>query len=184
MDIAPFTHACEKTIAHLKEEFGLLQLWRASTGLVDHLQIYIPAWWSTTPMNSIANVSLMDSQTIKIEAYNKGDQKSIEKGIVDANIWLNPLNQGDYIMIKIPPLTTERRQELTKLVNKEGEDAKVAFRNARHDMRNEIEKQFKAKEISENERDALYKQIDETTKKYNEKVDEMAKIKSEEIMKI
>ena len=77
-------------------------------------------------------------------------------------------------MIKVPAFTTERRQELTKIVHKEAEESKVAIRNLRHDARNELEKQFKAKEISENEKDATEKNIDETTKKYNEKIEELA----------
>ena len=87
-------------------------------------------------------------------------------------------------MIKVPTLTTERRQELTKIVHKEAEEAKVALRNLRQDARNELEKHFKAKEISENEKTATEKQIDETTKKYNEKIDELAKAKAEEVMKV
>lgn len=126
----------------------------------------------------------MDAQTIKIEPYSKGDLKAIEKGIIESDLGFNPLNQGDYIMIKVPALTTERRQELTKIVHKEAEEAKVVVRNARHDARNELDKQFKAKEISENEKDATEKQIDELTKKYNEKIEELAKTKAEEVMKV
>lgn len=126
----------------------------------------------------------MDSQTIKIEPYSKNELKVIEKGIIDSDLGFNPLNQGDYIMIKIPALTTERRQELSKIVHKEGEEAKVALRNLRHESRNALDKQFKAKEISENEKDATEKNIDDLTKKYNEKIDELVKTKSEEVMKV
>ncbi len=135
-------------------------------------------------MNSIANCSIMDTQTIKIEPYSKSDLKAIEKWIIESDLGFNPLNQWDYIMIKVPALTTERRKELTKLVQKEAEEAKVVIRNARHDARNELDKQFKAKEISENEKDSTEKQIDDLTKKYNEQIEDLAKIKSEEIMKV
>ncbi len=174
----------EKIIQHLKESYAHLQLWRASTSLVEHMQIYVPSRWTTTGLNSLANVSIMDSQTIKIEPYSKNELKVIEKWILDSDLGFNPLNQWDYIMIKVPALTTERRQELTKIVHKEAEESKVAIRNLRHDARNELEKQFKAKEISENEKDATEKNIDETTKKYNEKIEELAKIKAEEVMKV
>lgn len=87
-------------------------------------------------------------------------------------------------MIKVPPLTTERRQELVKIVQKEAEEGKIAIRNIRHELRNDVDKQFKAKEISENEKDATEKEIDDITKKYNEKIEELAKSKAEEVMKV
>jgi len=126
----------------------------------------------------------MDAQTIKIEPYSKNELKIIEKGIIDSDLWFNPLNQGDYIMIKVPALTTERRQELTKIVHKEWEEAKVAIRNLRQESRNTLDKQFKAKEVSEDEKSATEKQIDEITKKSNDKIDELVKVKSEEVMKV
>ncbi len=184
MDTSLLIGWAEKVLQHLRENYAHLQLGRATTSLVEHMQIYVPSRWSTTGLNSLANVSLMDAQTIKIEPYSKNELKAIEKWIIESDLWFNPLNQGDYIMIKVPTLTTERRQELTKIVHKEAEEAKVALRNLRQDTRNELEKHFKAKEISENEKTATEKQIDETTKKYNEKIDELAKAKAEEVMKV
>jgi ribosome recycling factor len=184
MDIQSLSTGAEKVIQHLRETFAHLQLGRATTSLVEHMQIYVPSRWSTTGLNSLANVSIMDAQTIKIEPYSKNELKVIEKGIIESDLGFNPLNQGDYIMIKVPALTTERRQELTKIVHKEAEEAIVAIRNLRHDIRNEVEKLFKAKEISENEKTSTEKQIDETTKKYNEKIEELAKTKAEEVMKV
>jgi len=87
-------------------------------------------------------------------------------------------------MIKVPPLTEERRTELTKVVSREGEDAKIAIRNIRHDARKTLEVQHKAEEISENEKSGGENKIDEITKEYNEKIDTMAKSKSEEVMTI
>jgi ribosome recycling factor len=184
MDIQPLITGAEKVIQHLKETYAHLQLGRATTSLVEHMQIYVPSRGTTTGLNSLANVSIMDAQTIKIEPYSKSELKIIEKGIIESDLGFNPLNQGDYIMIKVPALTTERRQELTKIVHKEAEESKVAIRNLRHDARNDLDKQFKAKEISENEKDATEKNIDETTKKYNEKIEDLAKTKSEEVMKV
>ena len=184
MPLTHFRTRADQIIAHLREAFAHLQLGRASTGLVEHMQIYVPSRGTTTPLNGLASVSLLDAQTIKIEPYSKGELKAIEKSILESDMWFNPLNQGDYIMIKIPALTTERRKELTKVVDKEGEEAKIALRNIRHEIRNDIEKQFKAKEVSENEKDALEKQIDEVTKKYNDQIEELGKVKSEEIMTV
>lgn len=108
----------EKVLQHLQNEFSTLQIGRASTGLVENIDVFIPSYGMTQKLPQLGNVSLMDSQTIKIEAWDKSTYSSIEKAIYDANIGLTPQNQGEYIMIKIPPLTTERRKELTKLVAK------------------------------------------------------------------
>lgn len=184
MDTQSLTTGAEKVLQHLREAYAHLQLGRATTSLVEHMQIYVPSRWSTTGLNSLANVSIMDAQTIKIEPYSKNELKIIEKGIIDSDLGFNPLNQGDYIMIKVPALTTERRQELGKIVNKEAEEAKVAIRNLRHEVRNEAEKLFKAKEISEDDKKSTEKEVDEITKKYNEKIEELAKAKVEEVMKV
>lgn len=87
-------------------------------------------------------------------------------------------------MIKVPPLTEERRRELTKIVSSDGEDAKIAIRNHRHDARKTLDNAMKNEEISENEKNSSEKKIDELTKEYNDKIDHMVKAKSEEIMKI
>lgn len=108
----------------------------------------------TQKLPQLGNVSLMDSQTIKIEAWDKSTYSSIEKAIYDANIGLTPQNQGEYIMIKIPALTTDRRKELTKLVAKMGEEAKVRIRNVRHDMIDAVKKEFTEKLISEDQKKA------------------------------
>ena len=176
--------ACDKIIAHLEQAFMRLSLWRASTWLVEEMHVHVTSRWMDHKLNQIANISTMDAQTIKIEPRDKAVLKDIEKAIYDANLWFTPQNQGDYIMIKVPPLTTERRKELTKVVSADGEDAKIAIRNKRHDARKHLDHQFADEEISENEKNAGYNQIDEITKKYNEEVERMVKAKSEEVMAV
>lgn len=135
-------------------------------------------------MNQVANIVIMDSQTLKIEPWDKAVLSDIEKAIYDANIGLTPQNQWDYLMIKVPPLTTDRRKDLTKVVARDGEDAKVAIRNKRHDARKQCELQFKADDMSENTRKSIEKQVDEIAKEYNDKIDHMVKAKGEEVMKV
>lgn len=135
-------------------------------------------------LNQIANISTMDAQTIKIEPWDKAVLKDIEKAIYDANLGFTPQNQWDYIMIKVPPMTTERRTELSKVVSRDGEDAKIAIRNKRHDARKHLDHQFAAEEISENEKNGGYNTIDDITKKYNEEIDRMVKAKGEEVMAV
>lgn len=184
MDINQFKNACEKTLDHLEQSFMRLQLGRASSGLVEEMHVHIHSWGMDQKLNQVASINTIDSQTLKIEPWDKSILKDIEKAIYDANIGFTPLNQWDYILIKVPPLTQERRVEVTKIVSRDGEDAKVAIRNHRHDARKAVENQFKNDEISENEKWASEKQIDEIAKKYSDQIDAMAKAKSEEVMKL
>ena len=138
----------------------------------------------TQKLPQLGNVSLMDSQTIRIEAWDKSTYSSIEKAIYDSNIGLTPQNQGEYIMIKIPPLTTERRKDLTKLVAKMGEEGKVRLRNVRHDGMDQIKKEFTDKTISEDQKKAHEGELDDMTKEYASKIDTAVKAKSEDIMKV
>ena len=149
MATSEFRQACDKVITHLETAFMHLQVGRASTGLVQELHVHVESRGMDQKMNQVANITTMDAQTIKIEPWDKAVLKDIEKSIYDANTGLTPLNQGEYIMIKIPPMTEERRKDLSKVVARDGEDAKVAIRNKRHDARKQLELAHKADEISE-----------------------------------
>lgn len=177
-------NACEKVIAHLEKAYMHLQLGRASSGLVEEMHVHVESRWMHQKMNQVANITTIDPQTLKIEPWDKAVLKDIEKAIYDANIGLTPQNQWDYIMIKVPALTTERRQELSKVVARDGEDAKVALRNKRHEARKHLDLQLKAEEISKDHKTGEENKIDDLCKKYNEEVDRMVKAKSEEVMKI
>ena len=174
----------QKVVNHLIDEFKHLQIWRASTGLVENIDIFVPNYWISQKLNQLANISILDSQTIKIEPWDKSIVSAIEKWIREANLWFNPLNQWDYLLIKIPPLTEERRKQLTKLVDKIWEDAKIAIRNIRHEWRNKIKNLFDEDQISEDEKRNLEKQLDEITKKFTQKIDELCQTKKEEILSI
>lgn len=184
MDIAQHKSSMDKVLQHLQHEFSTLQIGRASTWLVENIDVFIPSYGMTQKLPQLGNVSLMDSQTIKIEAWDKSTYSSIEKAIYDANIGLTPQNQWEYIMIKIPPLTTERRKELTKLVAKMWEDAKVRLRNVRHEILDDVKKEFADKAISEDQKKAYEGQADDMTKEYASKVDNAVKAKSDDIMKV
>jgi len=132
----------------------------------------------------LGHVTLMDAQTIKIEPRDKTNLKHIEKSIYDADIWLAPQNEWSYVLIKIPPLTQDRRVEITKQVKALGEDIKARVRIARQDAMKESKRIFDAKEIGEDEHKRNEKEIDVVVKSMNDKVDEYIKNKSEEVMKI
>ena len=185
MDITTeFEQACTKIIEHLETSFKHLQLWRASTGLVEEIHVHVTSWGMDQKLNQVANIGITDPQTLKVEPWDKAILADVEKAIYDADIWLTPLNQWEYLMIKVPPMTTERRSEMTKVVSRDGEDAKIAVRNKRHDARKHAEVQFKADEISENTRHSIENKVDEHSKKINDQIDAMVKWKSEEVMKI
>jgi ribosome recycling factor len=135
-------------------------------------------------ISQIANVTTIDNQTLKIEPWDKGTMSSIEKGIYDSGTGLTPQGMGSHILIKIPPMTTERRRDMTKLVSKMGEEAKIAVRNIRHDVLKDIKASVDAKTMSETEQEILEKEVEKLIKDYNGKIDDEVKNKSDEIMKI
>lgn len=182
--VSEFQTACDKVIEHLETSFKHLQLGRASTWLVEEIHVHVASRGMDQKLNQVANIGIMDPQTLKIEPWDKAVVADIEKAIYDADLGLTPQNQWDYLLIKIPPLTTERRAELTKVVARDGEDAKIAIRNKRQDARKHAEVQFKDETISENTRHSIENQVDEISSKFNDKIDDMVKGKSEEVMKV
>lgn len=184
MDITDLKAQMKKAVSHLEWEFKTLQLWRASTWLVENIDVFIPSWWMNQKVNQVANIGIVDAQTLKIEPWDKSTLSSIEKAIFDSGLGLTPVNQWDYIIISVPALTKERRQELTKFVKKLGEDNKIALRNIRHDALNEVKKLHNDKEISEDEKANYESEINDLMKEYNTIVDDAVKSKSEEIMTV
>ena len=133
-----------------------------------------------TPLNQISNINTPDSQTISIQPWEKDKLQDIEKAIIDSNLGFNPMNNGESILINIPPLTQERRIELVKLAKSEAENAKVSVRNSRKDANNEIRKS----EFSEDIRSNYELDIQEITDKYVKKIDSIFSSKEAEILKV
>jgi ribosome recycling factor len=127
---------------------------------------------------------LMDAQTLKIEPWDKNETKHIEKAIYDSNSWLTPKNEWAYVIVKIPALTQERRLEISKQVKAMWEDIKARVRLIRQDAIKDSKKLFDDKQIWEDENKRNEKDIDALTKSMNEKVDELIKNKTDEIMKV
>lgn len=171
-----------KATNHLKEELAKLQAWRANPAIVEG--IYIMAYGSTQALRNVAAVSILDAQTINIQPWDKSTIKDIEKGITDANLWLNPSNNGESIMIKIPTLTEERRRDLVKIASRLTEECKVGIRNIRQEYKKNIDRAKTAKEISEDEAKVheaeLQKKIDIAIKE----AEDILKSKEGDIMKV
>jgi ribosome recycling factor len=170
----------QKSIDHLAHEFALLQAGRATSGLVDGIKV--DAGYGVMPMNQVANIVIMDISTIKVEPWDKSIIAAIEKSIYDANTGITPQGMGDHVLVKVPPLTQERRQQIVKQVHGYGEDAKVALRQSRQDARDDIRKLADAKEISEDMQHNYEEDVDALIKKMNLKVEELVKAKEKEVM--
>ena len=172
----------EKALHHLEGEFGKLQMGRATPALVE--DVMINQYGSMQPLKNSASLNILDPQTLSIAPWDKTLLHPIAKAITDAGIGLNPQVMADSILIKVPQLTEERRKEMTKVVKKFAEEGKVSIRNIRGDFHKQIKKQETEKLMSEDaardmEND-LQKMIDET----NKTIDEAAKRKEEEVMKV
>jgi ribosome recycling factor len=176
----PMTQQMDKSIQSLKGELAKVRTGRASTALLDTIQV--DYYGSNVPVNQIANVTTPDARTIQVAPWEAGTIGAIEKAIHGANIGLSPQNDGKVIRIPLPAMTEDRRKELVKLVKKMGEETKVAVRNHRRDANEEVKKQ--AKTISEDE---SKKAQDLIQKKTDEKVAEVDKVvagKEKEILTI
>jgi len=171
-----------KATNHLSSELAKLQAWRANPAIVEW--VFVVAYGSSQPLKNIAAVSIMDAQTILIQPWDKSTIKDIEKWITEANLGLNPSNNGESIMIKIPPLTEERRRDLVKIASRLTEEWKVSIRTVRQDFKKKIDTAKSNKEISEDEAKSyevdLQKKIDATIKE----AEDMLKVKEVDIMKV
>lgn len=170
-----------KSFKHLELEYSKLQLWRANPTMVE--SILVEQYWSFQPIQNLASVSNLDSQTLNIKPWDKTVIHSIAKAITDAWLWLNPQTMADSVMIKIPPLTEERRVEVSKIAKWLAEEAKVSIRNARQESLKAIKKAEEDKEISEDKRKELEWDLQKIVDDANKKVDDAYKQKDSDIMR-
>ena len=180
--ISSMVQNMESSIQSLQKELVKMRTGRASTSLVDSIRV--DYYGSGVPINQIPNVTTPDSRTVQISPWENQMISVIEKAILAANIGMTPQNDGKVIRIPIPPVTEERRKEMAKLIRKIGEEAKIAVRNHRREANDEIKRQEKEKNISE---DIAKKMMEEIQKKTDQKITEIDKVivnKENEIMKI
>jgi len=182
MDLASYQKKVDQSLHYLQTEFGWLQLGRATPWLIEN--IGVEASYGHMKLNQLGHVSVLDSQTLKVECRDKGEMKSVEKAIYDANIWLSPQNDGGYLIIRIPALTQERRIDLVKHVKTLGEETKGQIRRIRQDAMKDTKDLFVAKSIGEDLHKGNEEDIETMTKKANIKIDEMVDHKGEEVMKV
>jgi ribosome recycling factor len=172
----------DKALHHLESEFGKLQMWRANPALVE--DIMIEQYGSMQPIKNSASIGILDPQTLTISPWDKELVGVITKSIIAANIGLNPQSWADSIMIKVPQMTEDTRRDMVKVVKKFGEDAKVSIRNIRGDFHKQISKQKTEKEISEDEAKDLENDLQKLVDAANKKIEEAAKHKEADVMKV
>ena len=172
----------EKALAALERDFSKLRTGRASTSLVDGLKV--DYYGTPTPIGQLASVATPDSRTITIQPWDRGSFALVEKAILKSDLGLTPINDGKIIRIGIPPLTEERRKDLTKVSRKYGEEAKVAIRNIRRDANDSLKKLEKDKVHSEDEIKKAQDAVQKLTDSYVVKVDQKCQAKEKEIMEL
>ncbi|MFV0248465.1 MAG: ribosome recycling factor [Tenacibaculum sp.] len=170
--------AMEKAISHLVKEFRGIRAGKASPSMLANIQVNY--YGSSTPISQVANISTPDARTISIQPWEKNMLQEIEKAILLANLGFNPMNNGENIIINVPPLTEERRLSLAKQAKAEAEHAKVGVRNARKDGNNDIKKT----DISDDMKKNAETSIQNLTNAYVKQIDQKLAVKEKEIMTV
>ena len=172
----------QKSIETFKANLAKIRTGRASPGILEH--IMVDYYGNPTPISQVANLGLADARTINVTPWEKNMVAVVEKAIRDSDLGLNPATQGAVIRVPMPPLTEERRKELTKVVKSEGEETKIAIRNLRRDANEHLKRLVKDKEISEDEERRAQDEIQKLTDRYVADVDKLVLEKNKEIMTV
>jgi len=176
------TEHMEKSIEAMKREFSTLRTGKVTTAVVD--QVKVDYYGTLTPINQVGNVIAQDATTISITPWEKGLLGAIEKAIQEANIGVNPNNDGDFIKLFFPPMTVDQRHEIVKQAKAMSEKAKVAIRNIRKDANDKVKKLEKDKEISEDELKKGLDQVQKVTDSFVAKIEETLASKEADILKV
>ena len=171
-----------KSIDALRSELTKVRTGRASSALVDNLKVVY--YGSEMPLSQVATVAVSDARTLSITPWEKGMIAAVEKAIYASDLGLTPNTAGTVIRINLPPLTEERRRELSKHVHAEGENTKVAIRNVRRDAMQQVKELQKAKSISEDDERRAEEDIQKLTDKFVKEVDVVAKAKEDDLMAV
>ncbi|URI08682.1 ribosome recycling factor [Aquincola tertiaricarbonis] len=171
-----------KSVEAYKAEVQKIRTGRAHPGILD--QVQVEYYGSLVPISQVANVTLIDARTISVQPWEKGMGPKIEKAIRESDLGLNPASQGDLIRVPMPPLTEERRKDLTKVVRHASEDAKVAVRNLRRDANDQLKKLVKDKAISEDDERRAQDDVQKLTDRTIAEIDRLTQAKEAEILAV
>lgn len=169
----------ESAVSYLRQEFRGIRTGRASVGLVDHLKVEY--YGSPTDLRQLASLSTPDANLILIKPFDPGSLKDIERAIQKSELGINPNSDGKVIRLIVPPLSMERRQQLSGQIKKMSEAARVSIRNARRDGNKGVDTVENEKEITEDQAKKAREDVQDLTKSYEAKVDELLAAKTKEI---
>ena len=181
-EIKAYNDKMLKTIEVVKSNFAAVRAGRANAGVLD--RIMVEYYGTPTPLNQVAAIASPDPRTLTIQPWDMSLLKAIEKAIQMSDLGINPQNDGRLIRLGFPQLTEERRKDLTKQVKKDGEEGKVAVRNIRRDAMDDIKKQVKKSEITEDDQKNMEKELQDITDKRCKEIDELTAKKEKELMAV
>jgi ribosome recycling factor len=171
-----------EALDHLETEFRSLHTGRASTAILE--DVMVNYYGAKTPLKQLANISVADSGNLTIEPYDKSSLGEIEKAIKDSQMSLSVTNDGNFVRVALPPLSEERRRELTKVVRNKTEEVKVSIRQIREQIWDKIQAMVKAKELTEDDRFRGQTELNKKVEEANRKIEEKVKAKEGELLKI
>ncbi|MCH7516072.1 MAG: ribosome recycling factor [Bacteroidetes bacterium] len=172
----------DKSLEALRNDLAKIRSGKATTALLDGIKV--ENYGSLVPLKQVGNVSVLDAHTLSITPWEKPMTAVIEKAIMEANLGLNPVNDGTNLKIPVPAPTEERRRELVKLIKKYGEETKIAVRNIRRDANDQLKKEEKEKKMSEDQLADAEDEVQKITNEHTKLIDEILKHKEEEIMRV
>ncbi|MCK4341422.1 MAG: ribosome recycling factor [Phycisphaerae bacterium] len=174
----------EKAAEFLKLEFRSVRTGRATTGLIDTLKVEVESYGSTMSLKELANLAVAEGNIIVIKPFDPGTLKDIQRALEKSEIGINPQSDGKIIRLPVPPLSTERRNQLVAHIKQLAEQQKVAVRNARRDANKALEVEKKAKTLTEDDVETGQEEIQKSTDEYCKQIDKLVEEKSKEIMAV
>jgi ribosome recycling factor len=172
----------QKALDHLKSELATLRTGRANASLVEYINVEY--YGTPTPLIQIAQITIPEPRSIAIQPYDKSALKDIEKAILQSNIGITPVNDGNYVRLNIPSMTEERRKEIVKVVGQMSEKSRVSVRNIREEIWKEIQKMEKDGKISEDDKISSKEELQKMVDKFNDEIKKIADAKEQEVMTI
>ena len=180
--LADVDQKMDRSIEALKRELNALRTGRATPSLIEN--IIVDYYGVPTPLNQIASITAPDARAIMVQPWDKQAMKEIEKSLLKSDMGFNPSNDGNNITVPVPPLNTERRQDLVRLLKRKIEDGKVSIRNVRRDGQERLRRMEKEKDISQDQSRRAQDQLQKTTDGHTKTVDQVAAAKEAEIMQV
>ncbi|WP_159913747.1 ribosome recycling factor [Pantoea sp. 18069] len=182
-DIKKTTEAkMDQSITAFKNNLGKIRTGRASAGMLDSIQVEY--YGSMVPLTQVANVSLLDSRTLSVQPWEKSMAAKVEKAIRESDLGVNPSSLGELIRVPVPPMSEERRKEMTKVARNEAEGAKIAIRNLRRDANDSVKKLVKEKLASEDDQKRAETDVQKVTDRHIAEIDQLVAAKEQEIMAV